>query len=83
MQHNLVEVIKMKHVTMKIEGMSCPSCMGKIKQVLEERANARDVEVLFNSGRVKFVSDDEKGAEAARSVIESLGHEVVSVRISD
>ncbi len=73
----------MKHVTMKIEGMSCPSCMGKIKQVLEERANAKEVEVLFNSGKVKFVSSDEQEANAAKSVIENLGHEVSSIKISD
>jgi copper chaperone len=53
--------------TVKIEGMTCQHCVGKVRQVLEALDGVREVEVEIGSAKVTFddVSIKRDGIEAA------------------
>ena len=42
---------------MKLDGMTCPSCLTKIKKAVESTPGTDDIKVLFNAGKLKFVMD--------------------------
>ena len=47
----------MKKVMMKLDGMTCPSCLTKIEKAVEETPGTDNIKVLFNAGKLKFVMD--------------------------
>lgn len=47
----------MEKVMMKLDGLTCPSCLTKIQKSVETIDGTDDVKVLFNAGKVKFTLD--------------------------
>lgn len=64
--------------TYQLETLTCPSCVVKIQTVLKRNNGVQEVEVLFNSSRVK-VSFDEAvvDPETIKKTIENLGFKVI------
>lgn len=74
----------MKEITMKLEGMSCPSCMTKIQKVVEAQPGVSQVRVLFNAGKVKArVDDQQSSADNLASVVKNLGYTVEKVSLKE
>lgn len=66
----------MAETTVKIEGMSCQHCVGRVRQALEALDGVKEVEVDIGSAKVKFDDGSVKrdGIEAA---IVKAGYTVV------
>jgi len=43
----------MNKVTMKLDDLTCPSCMTKIEGALSHQDGVKDVKVLFNASKIK------------------------------
>lgn len=72
----------MKEATIQLETLTCPSCLAKIRGALKKVKGTRDVDVLFNSSRVKLkFNEDETSIEEIERSIEKLGYEVIKSRI--
>ena len=54
----------MEKVLMELGGMSCPSCLDKIKTAVEHQAGVSEVKVLFNAGKLKATVDSGRGLVA-------------------
>lgn len=75
---------KMKEITMKLEGMSCPSCMTKIQKAVEAQPGVSQVRVLFNAGKVKArVDDQQSSADNLASVVKNLGYTVEKISLKE
>ena len=74
----------MKKVMMKLDGMTCPSCLTKIKKAVESTPGTDDIKVLFNAGKLKFVMDPaQTNANEIKNAIEEMGYEVKGVKEKD
>ncbi len=74
----------MKQATIQLEQLTCPSCVRKIENAtkLVEGVEASTVEVLFNTGRVRFDFDEDKvSVSDVEKTIEALGFEVIKSRV--
>ena len=68
----------MEKVVMELGGMTCPSCMDKIKTAVEHQAG---VKVLFNAGKLKAkVDTNQSSADDVKKVVEDLGYQVNGVK---
>ncbi|NCU29905.1 heavy-metal-associated domain-containing protein [Candidatus Saccharibacteria bacterium] len=64
--------------TFQLQTLTCPSCINKIANAVKSMTGVEDVEVLFNSSRVKVDCADEAcSSEDIRQTIENLGYEVL------
>ena len=64
--------------TFQLQTLTCPSCINKITNAVKSMTGVEDVEVLFNSSRVKVDCADEAcSSEDIRQTIENLGYEVL------
>ena len=64
--------------TYQLETLTCPSCVVKIQTVLKRNNGVQEVEVLFNSSRVKVSLDETVvDSETIKKTIENLGFEVI------
>ncbi len=73
----------MKTATIQLEPLACPSCVQKIESAVKsfEGVDKGSVQIMFNSGKVKFDFDDDKLAlEDVERAITGLGYEVVKSR---
>lgn len=62
----------------QLQTLTCPSCINKITAGVKSLPFVSDVEVLFNSSRVKVIAeDDSTSSSAIRQIIEDLGYEVL------
>ncbi len=67
--------------TYQLETLTCPSCMAKIEGALKRTKGIEKSEVLFNSSRARVTFDEGVvDMESIKSVIESLGYKVLSVK---
>lgn len=74
----------MKKVMMKLDGMTCPSCLTKIKKAVESTPGTDDIKVLFNAGKLKFVMDlAQTNSNEIKNAIEEMGYEVKGVKEKD
>lgn len=74
----------MKKVMMKLDGMTCPSCLTKIKKAVESIPGTDDIKVLFNAGKLKFVMDPaQTNSNEIKNAIEEMGYEVKGVKEKD
>ncbi len=65
--------------TYQLETIACPSCAAKIENVLTKTNGVQEVEVLFNSSRVKAEFDESVvTSEELKGKIEGLGYKVLS-----
>ena len=64
----------MKHITLQLETLTCPSCMAKIDGMMKKTDGVVKAEVLFNSSRVKAEIDESIVSTAqVKQRIEVLG----------
>lgn len=72
----------MNKVTMKLDDLTCPSCMTKIEGALSHQAGVKDVKVLFNASKIKAEFDDnEVSADSLANVVTDLGYTVKSSKV--
>jgi len=74
---NKKEIKNMK-TTLKIEGMMCPHCSGRVKKALEELAGVTLAEVSHESGKA-IVTHSGVSAETLKSTVESAGYKVLGI----
>ncbi|AVQ32854.1 metal-binding protein [Staphylococcus muscae] len=70
----------MKKAILKLETLTCPSCIQKIEAAMKrlEGVNAESVNVMFNASKVKADFDAEKlKLDQIVNAIESMGYEVL------
>jgi copper chaperone len=65
--------------TFQLQTLTCPSCINKITAGVKSLPGVEQVEVLFNSSRVKVdCAEDTCSYEDIKNTIEQLGYEVLS-----
>ncbi|MCC5894360.1 MAG: heavy-metal-associated domain-containing protein [Alkalibacterium sp.] len=70
----------MEKAIIKLETLSCPSCLQKIENALQgvEGVDKESISVLFNSSKVKMTYDSKQTSiEAIEKTIEALGYPVI------
>ena len=65
--------------TMKIEGMMCPHCSGRVKKCLEALEAVELAEVSHESGTAVVTLKAEISAEELKKTVEDAGYDVISV----
>ncbi len=60
--------------TLKIKGMSCPHCVGSVKETLEKISGLSQVSVNLDAGEATFDSVD-VAREDIRTAISKIGFE--------
>lgn len=74
----------MKLAIMKLDGMTCPSCMQKIEHAVASVGGVQDVKVLFNAAKLKAHFDaDQTDENVLAGVVQELGYTVESVKVKD
>jgi copper chaperone CopZ len=76
----------MKKATIKLETLTCPSCMQKIENGIKsiDGVDISSINVLFNSSKVIFNFDENKASiEDAENVVAKLGYEVKKSQVKD
>ncbi|TFZ41670.1 copper chaperone [Soehngenia longivitae] len=76
----------MKKATIKLETLTCPSCMQKIENGIKsiDGVDIPSINVLFNSSKVIFNFDENKASiDDAENVIAKLGYEVKKSQVKD
>lgn len=48
----------MKSVTLKLQGMNCDSCAGRVRRVLEREPGVRQAAVTFATGQAQVRYDE-------------------------
>lgn len=64
---------------MKIEGMMCPHCSGRVKKALEEQSYVASAEVSHESGSALVTLSEETANETLKAVVENSGYKVISI----
>lgn len=68
----------MQTVTFQLQTLTCPSCINKITNGVKALPGVKNVEVLFNSSRVKVQCDkDSCNPKDIKQTITKLGYEVI------
>lgn len=71
----------MEKVMMKLDGMTCPSCLTKIEKAVESIDGTDEIKVLFNAGKLKFIMDPAKtNSDEIKNAIEEMGYEVKGIK---
>lgn len=76
----------MSNATIKLETLSCPSCLQKIESAVKglNGIDKDSVKVLFNSSKVKTAFDSETIAiEEIDKAIEDLGYPIISTKVKE
>ena len=76
----------MKKATIKLETLTCPSCVLKIEAATKSLVGVDkdSVEVLFNSSKAKLTFDDSKiTIDEIVKAITTLGYEVTKSQVKD
>lgn len=76
----------MQKATIKLETLTCPSCMQKIENGVKslDGVSKESLKVLFNSSKVRVEFDDEKvSIKDIEHVINKLGYEVLKSQVKN
>lgn len=74
----------MKLAIMKLDGMTCPSCMQKIEHAVTAVPGVQDVKVLFNAAKLKaHFNDAETSADQLVDTVQALGYAVQDLKVKD
>ena len=65
--------------TMKINGMMCPHCSGRVKKCLEAIGGVASAEVSHESGTAILDLTTPVSSDTLKKTVEDAGYEVVSV----
>lgn len=74
----------MSKATIKLETLSCPSCLQKIESAVKglNGIDKDSVKVMFNSSKVKTEFDEEQlSIEDIEKAIEDLGYPVINSKV--
>ena len=74
----------MQKATIKLETLTCPSCMQKIENGVKslDGIDKKSIKVLFNSSKVRVEYDDEKvSIKDIENAIDKLGYEVIKSQV--
>ena len=63
--------------TMKIEGMMCPHCEGRVKQVLEALDGVQAAEVSHEKGTAVLTLISEVSDDVLKKTVEEQGYKVL------
>lgn len=73
----------MKKIEIRLEPLSCPSCIKRIEGKLNKTKGVTDARVLFNSSKVKAMFDEKiQSPESLTKIIEKLGYSVLSNKVA-
>lgn len=73
----------MSKAVIQLETLTCPTCVKKIEGAVNNMDGVGEVNVLFNSSKVKATFDNGKtSAEAIAATIEKLGYKVTQIKIT-
>lgn len=73
----------MTKAVFNMEPFTCPSCVKKIENTVSKVDGVQEVQVMFNSGRVRVEFDEAKtNADALQDTIVRLGYPVLSKKVS-
>lgn len=70
----------MTKTTLKLETLTCPSCLQKIENAVGGLDGVDKVKVMFNGSKVKVEHDDQISKSEIKDSIEKLGYKVEKVR---
>lgn len=71
----------MSKAVLKLETLTCPSCLQKIERSLKNFDGVENAKVLFNSSKAKVDFDESAvSAEELKDGVEKVGYEVKKVR---
>lgn len=70
----------MTKTTLKLETLTCPSCLQKIENAVGGLDGVDKVKVMFNASKVKVEHDDQVSKGEIKNSIEKLGYKVEKVR---
>ena len=76
----------MTKATLKLETLTCPSCLQKIERGLKQTAGVKkdSVKVLFNASKVKVDFDENQvNLNTIEKAIEDLGYQVISSKVKE
>ena len=74
----------MEKVVMKLDGLTCPSCLAKIQKSVESIDGTDDVKVLFNAGKVKFTLDLAKASpDDVQEKKKKMGYTVQGIKVKE
>ena len=74
----------MSKITMKLDDLTCPSCMTKIEGALSKKDGVENVKVLFNASKIKAeFNTDKVSAESLEAAVTDLGYTVKSAKVKD
>lgn len=65
--------------TIKIEGMMCPHCSGRVKKALEEQSFVASAEVSHESGTALVTLAEDTSNETLKSIVENAGYKVLDI----
>lgn len=63
--------------TVKISGMMCGHCSGRVKKVLEELPEVKSAKVSHETGTAEIILNSEISDEKIKNVIEKEGYKVI------
>lgn len=73
----------MRNIELRLEPLSCPSCIKRIEGTLNKTKGVKDARVLFNSSKVKGKFDEDTlTPEAIVETVEKLGYPVLSQKVA-
>ena len=65
---------------MKIEGMMCPHCSGRVKKCLEALDGVESAEVSHESGEAKVIFAAEIDNDTLKKTVEDQGYTVLEIK---
>ena len=77
--HTVKELVKMEK-TMKIEGMMCPHCEARVRDVLAGVSGVTSVNVSHVSGTAELVCTESVTDEVLRAAVEGAGYKVNEIK---
>lgn len=71
----------MKKIVMQLEQLTCPTCVKKIENTLENRTGVINTKVLYNASKVRISYNEEEISpkELTREIM-ILGYDVLSMK---
>lgn len=73
----------MNKMIMKLDELSCPSCMTKIEGTIAQTPGVKTVKVLFNASKVKTEFDENIVTRSELvNKVEKLGYEVQNTKVT-
>ena len=69
----------MNKVTVKIEGMMCTHCSGRVKKALEEVEGVKSAEVSHETGEAKVETTKDVPASVLTKAVEDAGYKVTGI----